>query len=96
MLGFKKDWEHRYEKDFPLFISMSHGNLRVFITEHVNESAFGAELYLFVKDIEQLESHVKKSGIKFQVELHDTAYGTREFNIEDPDGNKLRIGQHTD
>lgn len=93
IFGFTKNWEHRYEPGFPLFISMSCGNTTIFITEHKNESAFGAELYLYVTDIVKLESHVKSLGVKFEVELHETPYGTREFNIRDLDGNKLRIGQ---
>ena len=93
VLGFKKNWAHQYEPGLPLFISMSQGKTTVFITEHKNESAFGAELYLYVSDIETLVAHIKKHSIEFDVELHDTPYGTKEFTLKDPDGNKLRIGQ---
>ena len=34
ILGFSKNWEHRYEAELPLFISMSSGEITVFITEH--------------------------------------------------------------
>jgi len=92
-LGFKKNWQHQYEPGLPLFISMSQGKTTVFLTEHKNESAFGAELYLYVNDIETLFNFIKEGGVNCEVELHKTPYGMKEFNLRDPDGNKLRIGQ---
>ncbi len=93
VLGFEKNWEHRFEPELPLFISMSNGVNTVFITEHKNESAFGMELYFYVKKVDSLVVHAKSQGVAFDVELHETPYGTKEFTIKDPDGNKLRIGQ---
>ena len=92
-LGFSKNWEHQFEPGFPLFISMSSGKTTVFITEHKDESAFGAELYLYVKNVDEVASVFKESNIELDVEPYDTDWGTREFNVRDPDGNKLRIGQ---
>jgi len=92
-LGFQKNWEHRYAEGLPLFIEMSIEGMTVFITEHENESAFGSELYFYVEEIDALAASIKEKGIPFEVEPYDTPYGTREFNLKDPDGNKLRIGQ---
>ena len=96
VLGFTKNWQHQFEADLPLFASIGCEGKTVFLTEHANESAFGAEIYFFVKDINQLADNIKRRGAVLEIEPHDTPYGTREITINDPDGNTLRIGQHID
>jgi hypothetical protein len=33
-LGFIKEWEHRFEPSLPLFVSISRGPMRIFLSEH--------------------------------------------------------------
>lgn len=33
-LGFKVDWEHRFEPGFPVFTQISRDGLSLFLTEH--------------------------------------------------------------
>ena len=93
MLGFEKNWDHRYEPGLPLFIPIPNGVSMVFITEYKDESAFDMELYLYANGACSIESNAKTQGAVFDVELHEMLYGAKEFTINDPGGNKLRIGQ---
>lgn len=94
-LGFKKDWEHQFEPGFPRFVSVTRGNITLFLTEHP-ESAAGALIYLVVDDASALAHEFKANNAVLEQEPLSQPWGMREFQIKDPDGNRLRFGQDTD
>jgi len=49
-------------------------------------------LYLYPDDIAAYHAQVRKNGLEVP-ELQETFYGLTEFRLEDPDGNRLWIGQ---
>ena len=49
-------------------------------------------LYLYPDDIAAFHAHVRGNGLAVP-DLDVTFYGMTEFRIEDPDGNRLWIGQ---
>jgi uncharacterized glyoxalase superfamily protein PhnB len=49
-------------------------------------------LYLYPEDIVRFHAELRASGIEVP-ELETSFYGMREFRMEDPDGNRLWIGQ---
>jgi catechol 2,3-dioxygenase-like lactoylglutathione lyase family enzyme len=49
-------------------------------------------LYLYPDDIAAYHARVRKSGLTIP-DLDVTFYGITEFRIDDPDGNRLWIGQ---
>jgi uncharacterized glyoxalase superfamily protein PhnB len=49
-------------------------------------------LYLYPDDIVQYHQNVRASGLVIP-DLETSFYGMREFRIDDPDGNRLWIGQ---
>lgn len=49
-------------------------------------------LYLYPDDIAEYHRQVIKNGVDLP-ELETTFYGMTEFRIDDPDGNRLWIGQ---
>ena len=50
-------------------------------------------LYLQTDDALAAAEAVKKSGVPFVEQLHDTAWGTREFTIKDDQGHILIFGE---
>ena len=50
-------------------------------------------LYLYPDDIVEYHKQVRKNGVAVP-ELDVTFYGMTEFRIDDPDGNRLWIGQN--
>ena len=50
-------------------------------------------LYLYPDDIERYHAQVRAAGVSIP-DLDVTFYGMNEFRIEDPDGNRLWIGQN--
>lgn len=84
-LGFIKQWEHRFEPGFPLFVEVARGQVRLFLSEHEGDAHPEGVVYLRLNGIEAIAA-------EFGVRADDTAWGTREIELRDPDGNRLRIG----
>jgi len=51
-------------------------------------------LYLYPENISQYHEQLRRSGLAVP-DLDVTFYGMTEFRLDDPDGNKLWIGQNT-
>ena len=92
VLGFKKNWEHRFGPGYPLFVSVSRGTTTLFLTEHP-ECSSGALVYFYVKEVNSLTTELKKKGAVLELGPVDQPWGVREIHLRDPDGNKLRFGQ---
>lgn len=94
-LGFQKDWEHQFEPGFPWFVSVSRGDVTLFLTEHP-ESAAGALVYLTVDDVDALADEFRANHAVLEQGPTSQPWGMRELQLKDPDGNRLRIGQDLD
>ena len=51
-------------------------------------------LYLYPENLVEYHNFVRKNGLAVP-DLEVTFYGMKEFRIDDPDGNRLWIGQNT-
>ena len=70
---------------------------RLMLDQSINahpESPRDAILYLYPDDIVEYHGQVRRNGLAVP-ELTVTFYGLTEFRIDDPDGNRLWIGQDT-
>ena len=54
-----------------------------------------AVLYLYTEDVADLHRRARENGLAVP-ELGITFYGMTEFRLEDPDGNRLWIGQEAE
>lgn len=51
-------------------------------------------LYLETADAAAAAEALKRNGVRLVKEVHETAWGTREFVINDDQGHTLYFGQH--
>ena len=51
-------------------------------------------LYVAVTDPDALHAKAKAAGAKIEMELHNTAYGSRDFACRDPEGNLWSFGTY--
>jgi uncharacterized glyoxalase superfamily protein PhnB len=68
---------------------------RVMVDQSINhhpDAPRQSVLYLYPEDVEAYHRQVRENGVDLP-ELEVTFYGMTEFRIEDPDGNRLWIGQ---
>jgi len=71
------------------------GDCRLMVDQSINAHPDGVRdsvLYLYPDDIVAYHQSVRKNGLAVP-DLEVTFYGLTEFRIEDPDGNRLWIGQ---
>ena len=90
-LGFKIDWKHQFEPGFPLFFQITRAGQTIFLTEHTGDCEVGGAVYFIVPDARACYSEFQKQGIKATKVPENTPWGTCEFMLTDPDGNKLRF-----
>lgn len=50
-LGFKIDWEHRFEPEFPVFMQLTRAGQTIFLTEHAGDCQVGRAAYFVVPDV---------------------------------------------
>jgi catechol 2,3-dioxygenase-like lactoylglutathione lyase family enzyme len=82
-LGFRKEWEYRFDPDCPAFVSVARGPVRLFLSEHLGDARPDSLVGLVVDDIDTVVTEFgRPSG--------DQPYGC-DFELRDPDGNRLRV-----
>jgi catechol 2,3-dioxygenase-like lactoylglutathione lyase family enzyme len=68
---------------------------RLMLDQSINQHPAGsreAVVYLYPDDIVEYHAQARRNGLKIP-DLDETFYGMREFRLDDPDGNRLWIGQ---
>jgi uncharacterized glyoxalase superfamily protein PhnB len=90
-LGFIVDWEHRFEPGYPLFVQISRHGQSIFLTEHKGDCEVGGAVYFLVPDADKCFVEFTSRNVKATQAPQNTPWGTREFVLTDPDGNRLRF-----
>lgn len=83
-LGFHKQWEHQFEPGFPWFVCVARGSLRLYLSEHTGDAPPGGLVHLNVTDIDAVAT-------EFGMVVDEEGLAGRECDLEDPDGNRLRV-----
>jgi len=74
---------------------LAHGDCRLMLDRSINQQPDAPRqsvLYLYLDDIAAYHRQVRESGLSVP-DPDQTFYEMTEFRIEDPDGNRLWIGQ---
>ena len=91
------------ELDDPSFSVLARDGSQLFLSSHRGDGAFGGVVAVTTNDIDNLFRMFRARGLQTPgnpdapKEVHegpiDQSWGTREFYVEDPDGNTLRFFQ---
>src|SRR5579859_3520266 len=87
-LGFTKKWETGAP---PTFGCVERGKVALFFCEG-GQGKRGNWMEIFLDDVDALYEEYKASGAIIRQAPINMPWGTREMNVEDPDGNRLRMG----
>src|SRR6201992_3378138 len=90
-LGFKIDWEHRYEASFPLYMQISRDACIIHLTEHHGDGCPGSTMRIETTELETYCTALRAKNYKnFKPgPPQDQPWGTKEMCAPDPFGNKL-------
>ena len=59
-----------------------------------NQGARRYSLYVVVEDPDAHHARAKEAGATIERELNDTDYGSREYSVRDPEGNRWSFGTY--
>lgn len=93
-LGFSVDWEHRFDDNAPLYMSVSRGNLVLHISEHYGDALPGACVFIETTGLHDLHDELIAKEYKYlRPGIGDAPWNAWCMNLIDPFGNKLRLSE---
>lgn len=88
-LGYEQEWLHRFEPNFPAFLSIArNGAARIYLSEHLGDAVPNGLIYLHLQDLEAISA-------EFNAEIIEQPWG-REVHLLDPDDNRVCVGSAED
>ena len=89
-LGFKVDWEHRFEPGLPLYIQVSRGECVLHLSEHHGDCSPGAAVRIETDGLETFHAELGSKRYKYaRPGIEEMPWGTRDMSVNDPFGNRL-------
>lgn len=89
-LGFKLDWEHRFEPDLSLYVQVSRDGCVLHLSEHHGDCSPGAAMRIETTDLDALHVELASKRYRYvQPGIETTPWGTRDMSVKDPFGNRL-------
>lgn len=89
-LGFRVDWEHRFEPGLPLYLQVARDDCVLHLSEHHGDACPGASMRIQVADIDAFHAELMARHYGFaRPSLQDMPWGSRDFTVTDPFGNRL-------
>lgn len=92
-LGFKVDFEHRFEPGTPLYMGVRFGDCVLHISEHHGDATPGSAVRIDVDDVDAYCRVLNEKKYKnARPGVMAQPWGYRDMSIADPFGNKLIFG----
>jgi catechol 2,3-dioxygenase-like lactoylglutathione lyase family enzyme len=96
-LGFKVDWEHRFEPDAPVYMQVSRQGLLIHLSEHHGDGTPGSVTYVTMKGIENLHRELNDKKYRHnRPGLQRQDWGMTEVAVVDPFNNRIVFGEPTE
>lgn len=89
-LGFKIEFEHQFEENFPIFALLKRDSFAIYLTEHAGDCQPGGLVYLYVSDVDEWHKQICAAGFTI-VQPIDQPWNCRELRVKDHDGNTICI-----
>ena len=89
-LGFRVDWEHRFEPGLPLYLQVSRDGCVLHLSEHHGDCSPGAAMRIEATDLEAYHRELTGKNYGYaRPGIEDTPWGSRDMSVKDPFGNRL-------
>jgi catechol 2,3-dioxygenase-like lactoylglutathione lyase family enzyme len=93
-LGFVVEWEHRFERDLPLYVRVRRGRTVLDLSEHHGDGTGGAVVWVPVADVRALHAELQaRPHPRLRPGIVDDAPGGPTLEVTDPFGNSVRFCQ---
>lgn len=93
-LGFRNDWEHRFDAESPVYMQVSHGRCVLHLTEHHGDCCPGSTVFVWMTGLDEFHQELaaKRYGY-MRPGIEQTCYGARCVEVIDPFGNRIRFNE---
>jgi uncharacterized glyoxalase superfamily protein PhnB len=89
-LGFRVDWEHRFEEGLPLYMQVSKDDCIIHLSEHHGDCSPGAALRITTTDVKAYQQElIAKRYKNSRPGVERQPWGEWAMSISDPFGNRL-------
>jgi uncharacterized glyoxalase superfamily protein PhnB len=94
-LGFRLDWEHRFEPGLPLYMQVSRDGCVLHLSEHHGDATPGSALRIESSDVDELQRELLARQYAYtRPQVEATPWESRELTVRDPFGNRLVFTSH--
>lgn len=91
-LGFRVDWEHRFEPGLPLYQQVSRGGCVLHLSEHHGDGTPGSAVRIAVSDLRRFHGQLHATGYPLRPGIEEESWGA-DMVVPDPFGNRLVFHQ---
>ena len=96
-LGFKVDWDHRFDPIAPLYRQISRGNLILHLSEHHGDGSPGVHIRVMLDGVEAFQREINSKDYPYMKPgLETMPWGMLETGVIDPFGNFIRFCQRVE
>ena len=89
-LGFKVDWEHRFEPALPLYMQVSRGDLILHLSEHHGDCTPGAKVFVEMTGVAELHAELAAKNYNYmRPGLEREEWGATTLTVTDPCMNRI-------
>ncbi|MFF2241843.1 glyoxalase superfamily protein [Bacillus thuringiensis] len=89
-LGFKLDWEHRYEENMPLYIQISLDDTVIHLSEHHGDASPGGAIRVKIDNLKAYHAVLSSKEYAYsKPDIEITPWGTSELTVIDPFLNRI-------
>ena len=95
-LGFKIEWEHRFDSDAPVLMQVSRGGLAINLSEHHGDGTPGSVAYVYTTGVRELHGELDDKNYRHnRPALQEQEWGMTELTVTDPFNNRITFGERT-
>lgn len=93
-LGFKVDWEHRFEPGTPLYLQISRDGITLHLSEHHGDGTPGSYVFIKMSGLEDVHRELSGKNYKYlRPDIQDVPWNARQLSVIDPFGNRLNFNE---
>jgi catechol 2,3-dioxygenase-like lactoylglutathione lyase family enzyme len=89
-LGFRHDWEHRFEENMPVYLQISLNEVVLHLSEHHGDASPGAAIRVKIEDLRSFHSYLTGKEYRYaNPAIEKTSWNTIELTVIDPFSNRI-------
>ncbi|WP_366762995.1 glyoxalase superfamily protein [uncultured Xylophilus sp.] len=95
-LGFRLDWEHRFDDTAPRYLQVSRGGCVLHLTEHHGDCSPAATVFVRCRGLRAYHRTIAAQRYPFmRPSIESAPWGDDLMTVTDPFGNRIRFAQDT-